>query len=182
MKEGNITEKLEGDEAIEVLQRLLKKNKTVKKTVESTIKEFLNEEIEVEDIAASVQMELEGLAREEVWERAGKHSYGYVEPSEAAYEMYGEVLERYQKDLKRYLDLKKHNHALQFCQGVLRGIYLFEEESDSDYKEWAPDCSGIYFEDVLDQWKKADPGSEAKKRMKKFIENKCPGWEPRKDL
>jgi hypothetical protein len=51
--------------------------------------------------------------------RAGGHSWGYVEPSEAAWEMLEEVVEPFVDDMKRYLALGLEEQARELCQGIL---------------------------------------------------------------
>ncbi len=37
--------------------------------------------------------------------------------------------------------------------GILKGIYQFEKESKSEYKVWAENTPGEYFEQVISEWK-----------------------------
>jgi len=38
--------------------------------------------------------------------------------------------------------------------GVLKGIYMYEHDSNSEFKDWATDIPGECFRELLDKWKK----------------------------
>ena len=44
--------------------------------------------------------------------------------------------------------------------GILKGIYKFETESTSEYKDWAVDAPSGIFEQVLDEWKEGQNSPE----------------------
>ena len=60
--------------------------------------------------------------------------------------------------------------------GILKGLFLFEEKSETQYKEWAPDAPADYFGAVLADWNKRNKDKAAAKRMQQFIKAECPGW------
>jgi hypothetical protein len=59
--------------------------------------------------------------------------------------------------------------------GILKGIYQYEEDSGSEFKDWATDVPGECFGYVLNEWKK-NSSNKDKKEMKDFISNECPNW------
>jgi hypothetical protein len=59
------------------------------------------DEEDVGAIAEEIRWELEQLKVEEVWDKAGPRSHGYVDPSEAADEMMDQVLEPYLEEMSR---------------------------------------------------------------------------------
>ncbi len=133
--------------------------------------------VDADEIAACVYDGLEWLQVEEVWDRAGPKRYGaYVETSEAAYQMIEEVLEPFLADLKKYQQLGMAAEATQVCMGLLAGLYEFEHESKSKFKEWAPDAASSFAERAVDAWKAGSPGRASIKALKAFITEELGGW------
>jgi hypothetical protein len=133
-------------------------------------------QVDPEDVAVVLHDELDALEVEEVWDRAGATRYGYVEPSEAADEMMGEVLEPFLKELHKYGKLDLPVEARRLCMGLLAGLYLFEKESTTEFKDWAPDAPIIFAETVVDAWKAGRPGRADIAALKAFIEDELGGW------
>jgi len=90
-------------------------------------------------------------------------------------EMVEKALEPFHGELRRLLDLKTHEEAKLYCMGVMKGLYLYEEESESEFKDWATDIPGECFGGVLRKWAKGRNDAD-KKEMRAFIEEKCSGW------
>ncbi len=132
--------------------------------------------VDADEIAACVYDGLEWLQVEEVWDRAGQKRDGYIETSEAAYQMVEEVLEPFLADLKKYQQLGMTVEARQMCTGLLAGLYEFEHESKSKFKEWAPDAADSFAEEVVDAWKAGSPGRADVRALKAFIADELGGW------
>jgi hypothetical protein len=60
--------------------------------------------------------------------------------------------------------------------GILKGIYLFDRESKSQYKDWAVDVPKEFFAKILRDWKDACENTEDLDEMGHFIEQECPEW------
>jgi hypothetical protein len=60
--------------------------------------------------------------------------------------------------------------------GILKGIYQYEEDSESEFKDWATDVPGECFGYLFDEWKKRCNNIKDKKEMKNFISDACPNW------
>lgn len=112
---------------------------------------------------------------EEVWDRSGSTRHGYVDPVEAAWEIFEETLQPFLEELKKYQELSMTNEAKYYCMGILKGIYKFDKESKSQYREWSVDAPGEYFEIVLNKWKDNCSISDDLKEMENFIKEKFPG-------
>ncbi len=169
---------INGDVALDVLKCLALNDRKIARQIEKQIRQMLDDEVDTETIAAEVQADLEILDVEDVWDGAGKDRYGtYTDPSEAADQMFSDTIEPYQEKLRQYLRLGKLEHAEKYCLGILKGIYLFEQESDSEYKGWAPDCSMGYFSNIREEWEKNCKTKSGLKNVRAFVEEQCPGWE-----
>jgi len=62
------------------------------------------------------------------------------------------------------------------CMGSLLGLYKFERESTSEFKDWALDAPISFAWVVLDVWKTGSPGQSDLEALKTFIEDRLDGW------
>lgn len=69
-------------------------------------------------------------------------------------ELAEELLEPFLQELYRLFDLKMHQEANFYCMGILKGIYQYEEDSGSEFKDWATDVPGESFGYIIEEWKK----------------------------
>lgn len=132
--------------------------------------------VDPEDVAAVLYDELNALAVEEVWDRAGPSRHGYVDPGEAADGMIEEVIEPFLEELRKYQALGMSAEANGMCMGLLLGLYRFKRESTSEFKDWAGDAPSIFADAVLDAWKAGSPSRADVKAVKAFIEDELFGW------
>ena len=77
----------------------------------------------------------------------------------------------------KYQKLGTSTEANRMCMGLLLGLYQFEHESRSKFKDWAPDAPSAFADSVVDAWKDGSPGRADVKAVKAFIENELEGWE-----
>ena len=63
-----------------------------------------------------------------------------------------------------------------YCMGVLKGIYMYEHTSNSEFKDWATDIPGECFRDLLDKWKKRSKKKSDIKEMNEFLMKECNNW------
>jgi len=133
-------------------------------------------DIDPEEVAFGLYEELELLEVEEVWDRAGPSHHGYVDPAEAADQMIDEVIAPYLEELKKYQALGMNAQANRMSMGLLLGLYRFEDESTSKFKEWEPDAAGVFAEVAVDAWKAGDPSRADVKALRTFIKDELSGW------
>ena len=117
--------------------------------------------VDPEDVAVVLYNELDALEVEEVWDRAGPTRHGYVDPGEAADGMIEEVIEPYLEELRKYQALGMNTEANRMCMGLLLGLYRFEDESTSEFKNWAPDAPGEFAWAVVEAWRAGMPSRAA---------------------
>lgn len=167
--------KLDGNDALAVLHKLAGEDKNIAKKIKHIIEDFLDE-VDSESVAYDVQSDLEMIDVEDVWDRSGSTRDGYIEPTEMAWEMFEEALEPHENQLKKYREFSKHDQAARYCMGILKGIYLFEKESTTEYKDWTVDAPGEYFSSTYENWKKSCRDQNLKSKVKDFIKSECPDW------
>jgi hypothetical protein len=170
-----ILDKISPEEALEILKRLAKNNPKIAKQIEKETKQLLKK-IDLEEICEDVYLVLDGIDVEELWDRSGPSRYGYSAPEDMSVEMMEEELDSYNQEVIKYLELGMPKEAMLYCMGVLKGIYQYEQESKSEFKDWATDVPGEYFGYLLEEWKKRTNNKDDLKEMNKFIEKECSKW------
>lgn len=170
-----ILESITGNNALSILKVLAQRDVNMKRTIENIAMEVLSG-VNVDEIAVQVQTELEFLQVEDVWARAGAAEYGYVDPGDAAWEMFEEALRPFREEVEKYKQLLMSKEGMLFCQGILKGIYDFDKDSSTEYKDWAVDAPCEYFGIVLDDCKKLCKGRTPLAGMRDFLETHCPDW------
>ena len=174
-KRKDILSTITPNEAFAILQSLAKEDKNIRKRIEQLAIEYL-EDLDLEEIADQVYSDLDFVEVEELWDRSGSTRDGYVDVNEEAWVMFEEVLEPYTDELRRYHDRLMPAQAMLYCMGILKGVYLFEKESTSQYKDWAVDAPKEFFNRILRDWKEACRNNNDLKQMEDFIEQECPEW------
>jgi len=172
---NDIFNKITPDEALGILKQIAKTDKKLKTRIIELAENILRN-VEVEAVCDEVFSELDGIDVHELWDRAGPRTVGYTSPEDMAVEMFEDALEPFLQELYRLLDLKMHQEAKLYCMGILKGIYQYEQDSGSEFKDWATDVPGEYFGYVLGKWKKRNSNNKDKKEMRVFISNECPNW------
>jgi len=171
----DIFNKISPDEALEILKQIAKTDKKLKKRI-IELAEDLFRNVDVEAVFGDIFSALDGIDVHELWDRAGPRTDGYTSPEDMAVEIFEEALEPFLQELHRLFDLKMHQESKLYCMGILKGIYQYEEDSGSEFKDWATDVPGECFGFLLDEWKERCKNIKDKNEMKKFITNECPNW------
>ncbi len=174
-RQSNLIDSLSGSDALSILKLLSQRDPNLKKTIEAIAMELLSG-VDLDGIATDVQMELEFLDVEDVWNRSGATAHGYVDPGDAAWEMFEDALKPFQDEVEKYRQLSMLEEARLYCQGILKGIYDFDKESSTEYKDWAVDAPGEFFGLIVDDWKKLSEGGASSAEMREFFQLQCPDW------
>ena len=174
MKDDKI-DKISPEQALEILRRLVRNDPKIKKQIEKEAEEILRD-IDVEEICEEVYSALDGIDVEELWDRSGHSRHGYSAPEDMASEMMEEELEPFNNEVLKYIEMGMTDEARLYCMGVLKGIYQYEQESKSEFKDWAADIPGECFGGLLLEWKKKSGDQDNFKKMGEFIEGECSKW------
>ena len=166
----DILEIIKPDDALQILRQLAKQSNEMRKIIQQLAMEILSN-VDPESITDDVYFELDGLDVEELWKRSGKTRYGYVDPVDEAFEMFGEVIKPFIDEMKRYQKMGLNEEAKNYCIGIIKGISKFDEESDSEFSEWAVDIPSEYLSTVVDEWKKDNPNADEVKEIEGLIED-----------
>jgi hypothetical protein len=170
----DIINKISPNEALEILKQMSKTDKDLRKKI-TKLAEDLFSDVDVDEICKAVFDAVDGIDVHELWDRAGPKTDGYTSPEDMSVEMFEEAIEPFVQEMQRLLDFKMHQEAKLYCMGILKGIYQYEEDSGSEFKDWASDVPGESFGYILREWGKSG-NSKNKKEMKNFIKKECPVW------
>jgi hypothetical protein len=176
--------KLDNAEAASVLRKLLYRHNELRSEAEAIAIGMLAE-ISPFSIADEVEDALLQFDYDDLNGRAGSHSWGYVEPSEAAGELLEEAVEPFVNDMKRYLEMGLEDQAWPFCQGILAGLYRVRDGGENDILNWVPDFPGEAATNALKVWSETGgaerEGAPAKKRRRglspAFVREHMPDWD-----
>ena len=127
-------------ERAQVLSELLKRHPGLRAEANS-IAENLIDDVSVEAVANEVADLVINIGLEEIGSQAGEHSLGYVEPSQAAWDLLEDSIEDIRADMKRRFEAGMKPAAEKICQGILLGLHGGDgEKKDNDGAlGWAPD-------------------------------------------
>jgi hypothetical protein len=170
-KPPDLLDNLEASEATAVLREILTAHPELRPEAEAIARGVLGE-VSFVPIAEEVEADILQLDYDDLNGRAGSHSWGYMEPSEAAEELLEEAIEPQVSELKRHLGLGLKKEALAICQGLVLGLYRVRSGAGGDVLGWAPDFPGEAAGDVLEQWK-AGGGSSL---PRDFVDQHVPEW------
>jgi hypothetical protein len=122
-----------------VLDELLRSQPALRTAAERIAREQLAD-AEHEMVAKEVESELRSLSSDELSVRAGRQRWGYVEPTEAAWQLLEETADSYEREIERLLALGMFGPAIETALGLIAGLYRCEGCEDGDLLlSWAPD-------------------------------------------
>ena len=171
----DVINKLTAQQALEILKRLSENEGEIREAVRAEARNFLMA-VDLDNTADEVFFVLDSIDVEDCWDRSGSSRHGYTEPSEAAVELVEEELQPFYDQAARYQELGMPEQEMTYCMGVILGIYRYEHESKSEFREWAVDipieCAGY----LLSTWRERNQNAVAARAMDEFIRQRCPKW------
>lgn len=137
-KKPAVLDGLKPEEAQELLRGLLAAHPALRVEVEQMAQSILAK-VSLEGVAEQVEEAVRALDLDDLQGRSGRHAWGYVEPTEAAWEVLGKAVEPFIENMKRHIGLGLEAGALELCKGVLLGLYRVRDEKSDELLGWAPD-------------------------------------------
>jgi len=181
----SLLEKLKPGEAAAVLRRLLQAHPDLSKEAEQMARSLLHQ-VRYQDVAAQIEDEVRALDYDDLNARAGRHEWGYIEPSEAAWEILEETVKPFVDDMKRHLELGLEAEALEICKGLVLGCYRLSERGGGDVLGWAPDFPDEAAGSALEVWCTGSHDSKGRERSRTKLAplppdflSMVPKWIPR---
>lgn len=176
---ANLLEALAPDEAATVLRGLLARHPELRPEAELLAREIVTSE-SVEEIADEVFNAVTGIGLDKLSGRAGSHSWGYVEPSQAAVELLEESLEPLLEDMERQGSLGFTASAETICVGIVAGLYRARDTNSEGALGWDPDFppnhAGYAFGEFL-RISKLAAKPDRLKPLLEILAAKAPKWE-----
>lgn len=131
----------------------------------------------IEDIAEEVLDAVTIPETDELYDRAGAHSWGYVAPDEAAYELLEEAVGDFVADMKRRMEVGLDAAAEAICCGIVVGLYKVKG-SDGPLG-WAPDFPADHAGHVVAELIRSSPAGEratVRGHLAEALFNLVPDW------
>jgi hypothetical protein len=122
------------------------------------------------DVAADVFGALQALDLDDL--DAGPRPGGYVEPSEAAWNVFEKVVTPYFHDLKRRVKLRHEDEALEVCKGIVLGLYRAEHRG-FELLEYAEDSPSELAGHAVEIWRRRRRDWTFPRN---FVEKYTPDW------
>ncbi len=135
-----------------VLRRLSRRSDAVGEAVRDEILTDILR-FDPEEVSGEVLADLELLTVEELWDRSGQTSQGYVDPNEESWLMIEEVLRPHVVRIRQYQNWGRPDEAREYCLAVLDGLYAFGREAKSEFKEHAGDDPRIAYGWIQARWR-----------------------------
>jgi hypothetical protein len=134
-----------------VLEELLRRHPQLRVEAERIAREQLMD-ADQDDVAREVESELHSLCSDELNGRAGRQRGGYVEPTEAAWELLEEAVGAFDREVERLIALGMIGPALDTALGVIEGLYRCDGCEDGErLLSWAPDFPLAYASGIVEQ-------------------------------
>ncbi|MHB8313344.1 MAG: hypothetical protein ACYDD0_08615 [Candidatus Dormibacteria bacterium] len=132
-----------------VFEDLLRRHPELRAEANRIARELLTD-TDQEAVADEVEADLRSLSIEALNGRAGRQRWGYVNPTEAAWELLGEAVEVYDGEVARLLALHMVEAAAATALGLVAGLYRCRGCDDGDLLlSWAPDFPWEHARGVL---------------------------------
>ncbi|MBU2500075.1 hypothetical protein KJ682_01970 [bacterium] len=137
---GRLLDRLHPVESASVLGALLEMHPELAPDAEELARAAM-QEVDVEAVAATVGDAVCHFDMDDLGERSGRRRRGYVEPTEAAWELIQEAVAPFLNDLERLVDLGFRKAAIDMCTGIVLGLYRAARQSTDGPLAWAEECS-----------------------------------------
>jgi hypothetical protein len=182
-RKGTVLDRLKAEEAQDALRRLLEAHPDLRIEAEEIARSLLRE-VDFEAVADEVEEAVGSFDIEDLNGRAGRHEWGYVEPTEAAWEILEEAVAPFVEDMNRQIELGLEPEALEICKGVVLGLYRAEHGKKGELAEWAPDFPAEAAGNAVRTWLTGDLLGKTPRRKglafpPEFVERFVPEWRER---
>ena len=173
-----LLERLSPEEAVAVLHQLLDKHQELRSEAEQFATKLVSSS-SIEDIAEDAHHRVTSIDLDDLNGRAGAHSWGYVEPSQAAQDLLEEAVEDLVEDMKRRAELGLVSAAEVVCAGIVQGLYQARDTESDGALGWAPDFPGEEADYVVGEFLRACPPATrkaAKRSLMETLAKRVPEW------
>lgn len=171
----DVISRLTAEQALKIVERLGRQGGKIREAVLTEAMNVLTE-ADVDETADEVVAALESIDVQDCWDRSGSSRDGYTSPDEAAAEIFEQELEPFFAQVERYHEMGLPQQEAAYCMGVILGIYRYERESKSEFREWSADVPAECGGSLLDKWRGRNREKASINAMHDFIRARCPEW------
>ncbi|MFC1452663.1 hypothetical protein ACFLSJ_04880 [Verrucomicrobiota bacterium] len=132
--------------------------------------------VDIDGVGDEVFCTLDMIDVQDCWDRAGSRRDGYTSPDEAAVELMEAELQPFVDQAKRYHELDMLKQERDYCAGVILGLYRYEKESKSEFRNWSEDLPLDSAGWLRDEWRERNVDKAMRDAMDDFIRERCPEW------
>jgi len=137
-RKGSVLALLKPEEGAGVLRSLLERHPELVAEAEEIARATVTA-VDADAVAEEVEQVVLALDIDDLGTRAGRQSWGYVEPSEAAWELLGEAVAPFLEEMKRHIELDFEAAATGTCAGIVLGLYRCRGQGSDRLLGWAED-------------------------------------------
>ena len=167
--------KLTSEQALEIVERLCRKGGDIRDAIVAEAMNLLTE-FSLDDVAEEVFDTLDLIDAQDCLDQAGAARDGEASADEAAVDIIEEELQPFFDQVERYHELGMAEQEATYCMAVILGIYRFEHESKSEFKQLAEDAPAEFASNLLEDWRSRNLQQGAIDAMDAFIRERCPKW------
>jgi hypothetical protein len=133
-----VLDRLNSAESEAVLRALLDRHPELVGEAEEIARAAMTD-VDAETVADEVEDVILACDLDELDGRAGRMSWGYVDPSEAAWEILEEALQPFIEQMRRHVDLGFEAAATSTCAGIVLGLYRCRDQGTERVLAYAED-------------------------------------------
>ena len=177
-KKTNILDNLSSSELATIFRTLLTRHKALVAEAEELAEE-LTAEANADDIAEEVFDRMTSLELDELNGRAGSTRDGYIDPTEAAWDICNEAIEDIVQDMYRRADIGQVDAAVEICCGIVQGLREAWKKNRGELLDYAEDFpherGGTLVDEFLSKLSKAE-SERALALIGERLQGDVPGW------
>ncbi|MDR0356021.1 MAG: hypothetical protein LBJ64_09875 [Deltaproteobacteria bacterium] len=162
--------KISPEEGFEVLLELLKSWHGLTKSAYFLAKPVCGENDDEEKIAEEVFQRLDMLTYNDAENLIRRKSAGPYSLGPACDLLFKEIISPFFDELRARLKRGQAQEAKTFCLGLIKGLWRYYDESESDYLNAVEDWVGHYARQAQNEWLMSKPTAKAAKEVEKLFQ------------
>lgn len=136
-RSSHTLEHMSPNEQAGILRALLVRHPELRDEAEQITLDMMSSS-SIEVVAEGAYNAVMAVGNEALSARAGKHAGGYVEPSQAAWDLLGEAVQDTFDDMTRRAEMGLYEPAETICCGIVFGLYRARSPDSDGLLGWAP--------------------------------------------
>ena len=137
-RKGKVLARLKPEECGDVLCSLLERHPELITEAEEIALATVSD-VDADAVAEDIQHAVLDLDIDDLNTRAGRKRWGYVEPTDAAWELLEEAIDPFLAEMRRHIDLGFEAAATATCAGIVLGLYRCRGKNSDQVLGWAVD-------------------------------------------